>query len=238
MTESVFDVKIAAENALIIYARSGDIHKRNQQIGVLAELLMAQNKPWILDILPAYDSVLITYDVYAVDHFLVNRWLKTLIHSVSASSATGKDAQSVQGKIIDVPVWYAPNIEHDLARVSQHNNIEIEQVIALHQSLHYRVFCLGFAPGFAFMGEVDERIATPRLDSPRKRVPQGAVAIADRQTAIYPNQSPGGWNIIGLCPLSLFDPKRAPYAPYKAGDFVRFSPIDEAKYHKLKASGK
>ncbi|MDX1733979.1 MAG: carboxyltransferase domain-containing protein, partial [Halioglobus sp.] len=97
----------------------------------------------------------------------------------------------------------------------------------------YRVYAIGFAPGFAYMGEVDERIARPRLATPRSAVPAGAVAIADRQTAVYPAVSPGGWNLIGLCPTPMFDPAAEPPMPVAVGDSVRFRPIDRQEYLSL-----
>jgi KipI family sensor histidine kinase inhibitor len=95
------------------------------------------------------------------------------------------------------------------------------------------VYAIGFAPGFAYLGQVDERIAAPRLATPRQKVPRGAVGIADRQTAIYPAASPGGWNLIGLCPQSMFDPNADPSMPVQVGDRVRFKGIDRQSFLEL-----
>ena len=108
--------------------------------------------------------------------------------------------------------------------------LSVEQTIDLHCATEYRVYAIGFAPGFAYLGEIDERLAAPRLATPRLKVPTGAVAIADRQTAVYPAPSPGGWNLIGLCPTPMFNPQQVPHMPVNVGDRVQFYPIDQAQY--------
>nr|WP_269473309.1 carboxyltransferase domain-containing protein [Kineobactrum salinum] len=117
--------------------------------------------------------------------------------------------------------------------MAQQAGLSVEDVIALHSATEYRVYAIGFAPGFAYLGEVDPRIAMPRLATPRPRVPRGAVAIADRQTAVYPAVSPGGWNLIGLCPRRMFDPDASPTMPVAVGDRVRFEPISRARFLEL-----
>jgi len=99
--------------------------------------------------------------------------------------------------------------------------------------MQYRVYAIGFAPGFAYLGEVDARIAAPRLATPRKKVPKGAVAIADRQTAVYPAVSPGGWNLIGLCPVDMFNPNAKPTMPVQVGDKVQFKSIEREEFLSL-----
>ncbi|MNZ74355.1 Kinase A inhibitor [compost metagenome] len=105
-----------------------------------------------------------------------------------------------------------------------------EQVIDLHAGREYRVGAIGFAPGFAYLGDLDERLALPRRATPRTRVPTGSLAIAERQTAIYPQASPGGWHLLGRTAAALFDPQAEPPCPLALGDRVRFLPIDEAAY--------
>ncbi len=128
---------------------------------------------------------------------------------------------------MSLPVYYSTESGPDLQALADGAGLTIEQVIAIHQQTEYRVYAIGFAPGFAYLGEVDPRIAAPRLATPRQKVPRGAVAIADRQTAVYPAQSPGGWNLIGLCPQRMFDPNANPTMPVQVGDRVRFEAIDK-----------
>ncbi len=133
-------------------------------------------------------------------------------------------------KTIELPVWYSPESGPDLESLANNAGLTPEEVIAIHQSSAYRVYAIGFAPGFAYLGQVDERIAAPRLASPRLKVPRGAVAIADRQTAVYPDVSPGGWNLIGLCPTRMFDPQATPTMPVSVGDSVRFKAIERDEF--------
>ena len=117
--------------------------------------------------------------------------------------------------------------------IAERGKISVDQVIEIHQQQEYRVYAIGFAPGFAYLGEVDERIAAPRLATPRMKVPRGAVAIADRQTAVYPAPSPGGWNLIGLCPTRMFDPEKQPSMPVQVGDRIQFKAIDREEFISL-----
>jgi KipI family sensor histidine kinase inhibitor len=129
-----------------------------------------------------------------------------------------------------LPVYYAGEVGEDLESLAQHAGLSTAEVIDLHSSTEYRVYAIGFAPGFAYLGQVDERIAAPRLTTPRLKVPRGAVAIADRQTAVYPAVSPGGWNLIGRCPVRMFDPDAEPTMPVTVGDRVRFEPVSRERF--------
>jgi len=132
-----------------------------------------------------------------------------------------------------LPVWYDLSVGPELALLSQRSGLAVDEVIRRHSAHEYQVFALGFAPGFAFMGLVDESLATPRLNTPRKRVAAGSVGIAERQTAAYPVVSPGGWNLIGRTPTQLFDRDRDGYSLMQPGDTVRFEAVDHAEFIKL-----
>jgi KipI family sensor histidine kinase inhibitor len=134
------------------------------------------------------------------------------------------------GNLVTLPVYYSEESGPDLEVIAKRGNIDIDDVIEIHQQQEYRVYAIGFAPGFAYLGEVDKRIAAPRLATPRQKVPRGAVAIADRQTAVYPAVSPGGWNLIGLCPTRMFDPDKTPSMPVQVGDRIRFSAISRDQF--------
>ena len=137
---------------------------------------------------------------------------------------------ATSGDLLTLPVYYDLESGPDLEIIAELGNISIDEVITIHQQQEYRVYAIGFAPGFAYLGEVDERIAAPRLATPRQKVPRGAVAIADRQTAVYPAVSPGGWNLIGLCPTRMFDPDKQPSMPVKVGDRIKFSAITRDEF--------
>jgi KipI family sensor histidine kinase inhibitor len=180
----------------------------------------------IVDLVPSYASLLVIFDLDRGDYFAVRKRLHAAL--------TGLDSvDGAAGELVTLPVYYGAESGPDLEVIAERGGISADDVIEIHQQQEYRVYAIGFAPGFAYLGEVDERIAAPRLATPRQKVPRGAVAIADRQTAVYPSISPGGWNLIGLCPTRMFDPARTPSMPVKVGDRVRFEAISRDDYISL-----
>ncbi len=162
---------------------------------------------YIIDLTPSYNSILIQYDINHYDHISIK---ETVIKQVSEyQEKTAKKSS----KLIEIPVDYSKGM--DLERVAQLHNISTEEVIARHTQTTYRVYVIGFMVGFAYLAKVDDTIATPRLSTPRDKVPKGSVAIADTQTAIYPQDSAGGWNIIGHTDFDDF-------SSFEIGDRVRF----------------
>ncbi|GAB2705720.1 5-oxoprolinase subunit PxpB [Aliiglaciecola aliphaticivorans] len=225
-------INVASENALIVYFDGLTLNEKNQQVSMFVHLLQQTDIPWVQEVIPAYHSVLISFDIFLTDFFAVKARILELVKTLQNDNGVNAGT-SLTPNIVEIPVCYGLPEDNDLQRIAKHNNMPVHEVIQLHQQLSYRVYCLGFAPGFAFLGETHDNIATPRLTAPRKKVPKGAVAIADRQTAIYPNESPGGWNIVGVCPLELFAPKRTSPSPFKVGDTVRFKQISEDKYYQM-----
>ncbi len=134
---------------------------------------------------------------------------------------------------IDIPVCYGEPYGPDLTEVAEHSGLQPEEVIRIHSSVEYTVYMLGFAPGFPYLGGMDERIAMPRKATPRLRIPAGSVAIAGGQTGIYPLETPGGWNVIGRTPVRLFDWRKDSPTLLKAGDIVCFWPITQAEYLRM-----
>lgn len=220
-------VEVASENALIAYASGNSLQAKNSLIRALYQYLSAQRDPRWLSLVPAYDSLLLVFDAQALDHYRGKQVLASCLQELEKSAPQSEQQANPS---IALPVYYDPPLEQDLQRIADHHGMSKQEVIDLHLAAEYQVYCLGFAPGFAFLAEVDERIAMPRLPTPRKRVPAGAVAIADRQTAIYPSASPGGWNIIGLCPTPLFDARKNPATPFEVGMTVKFYAIDQQEY--------
>ncbi|SET24659.1 5-oxoprolinase subunit PxpB [Thalassotalea agarivorans] len=216
-------VSIAGENSLIIYFGESLAQVDSVAIIETAHYLKQQLGNALVDLVPSYCSLMVTYDPLLTDHFAVSK-------CIAASFDDKQSTKSDERKIITLPVYYDAQVAPDLARIAEHAQLSIEQVIALHSQQSYAVYAIGFAPGFAFLGEVDERIAMARLATPRQRVPAGSVAIADRQTAVYPATSPGGWNIIGLCPTLLFDPDNSPHIPFEVGDTVTFNAISKQEF--------
>ncbi|WP_044272891.1 MULTISPECIES: 5-oxoprolinase subunit PxpB [Pseudomonas] len=182
--------------------------------------------PALVDLVPSYTTLMVHYDLTA----LTPAQARALIDQ--ALTDLQPQAQG-SGQCHVLPVWYDLSVGPELTLLSQRSGLTVEEVIRRHSAHEYQVFALGFAPGFAFMGLVDEILATPRLNTPRKRVAAGSVGIAERQTAAYPVVSPGGWNLIGRTPAKLFDRERDGYSLMQPGDTVRFAPVSHAEFVNL-----
>ena len=145
-------------------------------------------------------------------------------------------SQSIDTHVADfrnvmVPVCYSRKYGLDLDAISEHTKLPVEEIIHLHTATKYKVYMIGFLPGFAYMGDVDDSIAVLRKPEPRTRIEAGSVGIAGKQTGIYPLASPGGWQIIGRTPVILFDTKKETPAFFRAGDEVQFYPITEDEFN-------
>lgn len=223
-------IEVAGESSLILYFGDTTAPEISAQVQQASKKLTAALGDFIIDQVTSYASLLLIFDPLRIDQLEVRRIITATLNTENADE-TG--ANEVQSNIVELPVYYSEESGPELSLISQSSGLSIEEVIALHQSLTYRVYAIGFAPGFAFLGQVDERIAAPRLSTPRLKVPRGAVGIADRQTAIYPDVSPGGWNLIGLCPTRMFDPDSTPHMPVSVGDEVRFKGISKDEFLSL-----
>lgn len=220
-------IHVAGENALMVYFADTVSDATSAQIQHTAQGLAQHLGDVLIDLVPSYASMLVLFDPLKTDHIHVRK----LIRGAASHPQVEQDSQ--QENIVRLPVYYGSETSPDLAHIAQNAGLSVEQVIEIHQQTLYRVYAIGFAPGFAYLGETDARIAAPRLATPRKKVPKGAVAIADRQTAVYPAPSPGGWNLIGCCPTPMFDPKGTPAMPVQAGDAVQFYAIDKDEFFAL-----
>ena len=216
----------AGENAMMLYLgteTSPEVSARVQAAAAAVEAALGED---LIDLVPSYASLLIIYNALTTDHLSVAHRVHECLDNLNSS--VGED-----GNTVVLPVYYHPEAGEDLEALAERASLSVEQVIAIHCEAEYRVYAIGFAPGFAYLGQVDERIAAPRLATPRQKVPRGAVAIADRQTAVYPAVSPGGWNLIGRCPVRMFDPAATPIMPVSVGDRVRFEPVDRDQFLSL-----
>jgi KipI family sensor histidine kinase inhibitor len=216
-------VEVAGQNAFIVYFAEQTSAAVSAQIQAAVDNVLAGMGDAIVDLVPSYASLLVIFDLDRSDPFAVRQQLSRALASVDTADLGA-------GELVTLPVYYSLESGPELELIAERGGISVDDVIAIHQQQEYRVYAIGFAPGFAYLGEVDERIAAPRLATPRQKVPRGAVAIADRQTAVYPAVSPGGWNLIGLCPTRMFDPLSNPSMPVKVGDRIRFSAIDRDEF--------
>ena len=170
---------------------------------------------------PGYASLLVPYDPDALTLDEATERLGAVV----ARSAQGEGDDEQEGPLVEIPVRYGGDEGPDLAEVAERRSLTPAQVVELHSATEYRVFILGFAPGFAYLGLLPAEIVVPRRATPRPRVPAGSVAIAGEQTAVYPLATPGGWNLIGRTELSVWDPGRDPPALLAPGAMVRFRPV-------------
>ena len=176
----------------------------------------------IVEIIPSYTSIFISYDIFKFDFESLKKLLENSINLESN--------ESFEEKVITIDVYYGQEVALDLLDMSLKTNLSIEKIIEIHSGKLYDVYAIGFLPGFAYLASVDKRIALPRLSTPRKQIPKGSVAIADTQTAVYPQNSPGGWNIVGRTAMELFDKKLEKLSPLSVGDKVKFNPISKAEF--------
>ena len=210
-----------AEALLLVLAEQPDA-QLPQRIALLAQRIRAELGDQLTDLVPGWTSVLLHYDLMRTDHLQLAERLQPLLERWLAEPFVAQ-----QGRLHEIPIWYGGE---DLAEVAQQCRLSVAQVIELHMAVEYRVGAIGFAPGFAYLGELDARLALPRRATPRIAVPAGSLAIAERQTAIYPHSSPGGWHLLGRCPWLLLDAAQTPPCPLALGDRVRFRRIDERDF--------
>jgi KipI family sensor histidine kinase inhibitor len=212
-----------AEALLLVLAERPDA-ELPLRIAALAARIRVELGELLTDLVPGWTTLLLHYDLLRTDHLQLAERLAPLLQAWLVEPAPASAA-----RLHEIPVWYAGA---DLTEVAQACKLSVDRVIELHSATEYRVGAIGFAPGFAYLGELHERLALPRRAAPRTLVPAGSLAIGERQTAIYPQASPGGWHLLGLCPRRLFDARRTPPCPLALGDRVRFLPVDEATYRR------
>ncbi|WP_297556607.1 5-oxoprolinase subunit PxpB [Thermococcus sp.] len=213
-------IKPLGDSALLISFGETIDEEINEKVHALTRTIEQANFEWLVEVVPAYSSLAVIYDPTLVDFESVKR----AIEGIEIAS------ERFEGKLVEVPVVYGGKYGPDLEFVAKYNGLSVDDVIEIHSRPVYRVYFLGFLPGFAYLGGMDERIATPRLEKPRLKVPAGSVGIAGKQTGIYPLESPGGWRLIGRTPLRLFNPAKDPPTLFRPGDRVKFVPIDESEF--------
>ena len=188
----------------------------NQRVHALSNLIDISSTSGIIETVPAYATLLVHYDPLILSFAQIKEYLREKATQVA-------DNRARKPRRIEVPVRYGGEYGIDLESVASHCQLQIEDVIRIHSEKTYTVFMMGFTPGFPYMGKLDNAIIMRRLETPRTRVPAGTVAIAGSQTAIYPIDSPGGWQLIGWTPLQLFNPESESPFLFSPGDEVKFT---------------
>lgn len=205
--------------------------KINRQIRQVIEQIKVLQLDGIIELVPTYCALLVQYDAMVYTYSDICKILDpTLQESVT-------DSANELVTIVEIPTVYGGEFGPDLGFVASHNHISEDEVVSIHSGTDYLVYMLGFIPGFTYLGGMDPRIATPRLSSPRTLIPAGSVGIAGEQTGTYPSDSPGGWQIIGRTPVTMYDMSKKQAALLQAGDYVRYVSINENEFHRIKLLG-
>jgi len=215
----------AGDSALIVELEERIDPEVNARTIALAEAIQSAAIAGVRDVVPTYRSIAVYFDPLRVDYNALIRCIETEAAHPSAESKSKREP-------LRIPVCYGGEFGPDLGNVAAFAQMTEADVIAVHTASTYRVFMLGFVPGFAYLGVVDNRIAMPRHSTPRVRVPIGTVGIAGVQTGIYPAETPGGWQLIGRTPVKPFDASRAEPFLMKAGDAVQFYAIDVDEFRR------
>jgi len=216
-------IRNASDHSLLVAFGDEISLEAHGQVRRLLHLLETDPPAGVLNLHPAYASLLVSYDPRQIDRAALER-------EVAARLASTAGAALPEPRRVEIPVCYGGELGPDLGEVASAAGLAPDEVVKEHAAGDYLVYFLGFSPGFPYMGGMSERIAAPRRATPRKRVPPGSVAIGGSQTGIYPLSSPGGWQLIGRTPLALFDPARRPPSLLATGDRVRFLPTAPAEF--------
>lgn len=221
----------SGDSALIISFGQGISEDINKRVYHALAAIQGSKIEGILDLVPSYRSLMVLYNPLCYSYSSLIEKLEFAIQQVPVEN------QDLQ-KIIEIPVLYGGQMGPDLESLASYHGLSTKEVISLHSEPLYRVYMLGFQPGFPYLGGMPSKLSTPRLSSPRQCVPKGSVGIAGNQTGIYPTESPGGWHIIGRTPVELVDWLHEKLTLIEPGEFIRFMPIDEAGYKKLLVGGR
>ena len=190
----------------------------NARVHSLTRALESRVTTSIVAVIPTYRSLLIQYDMKLVG-------FDDLTTQLLEIDGNHQDRETLTKRIVHLPTMYGSEFGPDLEFVAQHSVLSPEEVIRVHCATDYLVYMMGFTPGFPYLGGMSDRIATPRLETPRTSIPAGSVGIAESQTGVYPIDTPGGWRLLGRTPLNLFDTSRESPSLIAAGDYVRFVPL-------------
>ena len=225
MNKSAITITQLSENTLLILFQQTISIDNARAIARVQKAIQAELGHLLVDTIVAYASIHVSFNLLQTSAEALMAQLATVLEHMVDSEADERAAQ-----VIEIPVYYGDEVALDLASLAAQKGLDTQQVIEIHSRPYYDVFAIGFAPGFAYLGNVDDRIACARKATPRAYVAPGSVAIADQQTAVYPSASPGGWQIIGRTPMSLVDYDHHTLCPFSIGDQVKFTPISRADY--------
>ena len=216
-------ILVAGDSSVLIEFGNEILPETNRRIAATVQLIREQHIEGIVDMIPTYCALLINYDPRVILYDPLVQRLQSLL-KIEVSAGESKK------RIYEIPVCYGGKYGPDMDTIAKHAGLTEKEVISIHSSRDYLIYMLGFLPGFTYLGGLDERIHTPRLQTPRVRIEAGSVGIGGSQTGIYPLDSPGGWNLMGKTPVRTYDPEREVPILVEAGEYIRFVPISEEKY--------
>ena len=217
----------AGDHAMVVEFGSIIAENINQKVHALAGWIEEKQIEGVVELLPTFRSLMIYYDCHVVS-------FERLKRKVSEFDDTKVSAGAEKKKIIKVPCCYGARFGSDLHDIEKILGIDKDEIIRIHSSVCYKIYMLGFLPGFVYLGGLDKRIEVPRLSSPRVKINPGSVGIGGNQTGVYPVASPGGWRLIGGTPLDFYDPDREKPILCNAGEYIRFVPIHIDEYYDIR----
>lgn len=217
----------AGDRALLAQLEQKISEDINDRVKALMEALEASVPEGIVEMIPSYCSLLVFYDPLK----LCYGELKEKVLSCASSAGEGGKAPK---RLLHIPCCYGSHFGLDLKDMERLTGLSAEEIVSIHSGTDYRVYMLGFLPGFVYLGGLDKRINAPRLTTPRVGIPKGSVAIGGAQTGVYPLKSPGGWRIIGATPVEFFDPSRDEPVLCRAGDIIRFEPVTACDFYDIR----
>lgn len=222
----MFHVQVYGDRGLRIQLGETISKETNEKIRSFTALLEKEKIDGITEWIPTYTAISIFYDPTVISFERLRDYMYSLHEKLSY-------VKIPPAEVITIPVCYGGEYGPDLPTVAAHNQLTEEEVIQIHTGKNYLIYMMGFSPGFPYLGGMSEKIATPRLASPRGKTPAGSVGIAGMQTGIYPSDSPGGWQIIGRTPVKLYHPNSDSPILLRVGNYVRFTSISEKEYQQL-----
>ncbi len=223
------DIKVmpAGDSALVVEFGNEINEAVNEKVHALAKKIRQENIPGITEMIPTFRSLLVSYDMLQISYSKLSVMLSVLSRELEMN-------QAAHHRIVKIPCCYGARFGADLTDMERLTGLSREEIIELHSSVDYKIYMLGFLPGFVYLGGLDKRLEVPRLDTPRVRIGKGAVGIGGNQTGIYPMDSPGGWRLIGGTPVDLYDPEREDPVLLRAGEYIRFVPISIMDYYDIR----
>ena len=199
----------------------------NNKVNSLAEKLRQKQLPGVGELVPTFSSLLINYAPSLISYHELDSILQQLAEEIQS-------VEEGPGRLLHIPCCYGGHFGPDMDFAVKHTGLAKAEIIALHSAPVYKVFMLGFLPGFVYLGGLDPRLELPRLKSPRLAIPRGAVGIGGKQTGVYPLQSPGGWQLLGATPVEFYDPQRPEPILCRAGDRIVFEPVTSCDYYDIR----